>query len=192
MSATPRTFEFGEEEDGQADGEFGPATAPHRDDEENISGSLARTRMTRIDALGRVRTRHIQHGVRNCYPEKKYITTTTVSGYPLSAKITMPSCANFSVYDIEDTILRKCMFFFSCVLNHGSRNTIVYCEDTTQIEKISRRRTSSQRLYSLRRRRHMHHPCRRPPTESSTNSETVTTRPGRNPRPSMLFSRCAS
>ena len=39
-----------------------------------------------------------------------------------------------SIYDIDSNIKAKCMFFYSCLLNNGSQKTIVYCEDTNDID----------------------------------------------------------
>ena len=38
-----------------------------------------------------------------------------------------------SIYEIDNIIKAKCMFFFSCLLNNGSKKCIIYCRDTNEI-----------------------------------------------------------
>jgi len=64
--------------------------------------------------------------------EKKFIT---------DYKIWLPSIhednsqlnEELSVYKIDEVIKGKCNFFFSCLLNNGSKKCIIYCQDTNEI-----------------------------------------------------------
>jgi superfamily II DNA or RNA helicase len=39
-----------------------------------------------------------------------------------------------SIYDIDSVIKAKCKYFYSCLLNNGSRKCIIYCIDTKEIK----------------------------------------------------------
>jgi len=64
--------------------------------------------------------------------EKKFIT---------DYKIWLPSIhednsqlnKELSIYEIDEVIKGKCNFFFSCLLNNGSKKCIIYCQDTNEI-----------------------------------------------------------
>jgi hypothetical protein len=134
-------------EDRQDKAEFGPATAPHSDDEENILRKREdeddEDQSMHWDVFGPV----IYNMEFATAIQKKNTSPTYRIWVPSIRENNDALLRELSVYDIEDTILRKCMFFFSCVLNHGSRNTIVYCEDTTQIEKFRDAGHHPQRLW---------------------------------------------
>lgn len=67
--------------------------------------------------------------------ENKYIT---------DYKIWLPSIhenndelnKELSIYMIDETIKAKCNFFFSCIINNGSKKCIIYCIDTTEITNM--------------------------------------------------------
>jgi superfamily II DNA or RNA helicase len=66
---------------------------------------------------------------------KKYIT---------DYKIWLPSIhednskleEELSIYEIDNAIKAKCNFFFSCLLNNGSKKCIIYCMDTNEITNM--------------------------------------------------------
>ena len=41
-----------------------------------------------------------------------------------------------SIYEIDNYIKAKCVFFFSCLLNNGSKKCIVYCQHTNEINLL--------------------------------------------------------
>ncbi len=41
-----------------------------------------------------------------------------------------------SVYNIDSSLKNRCNFLFSCILNNGSRKTIIYCKDTIDMNSM--------------------------------------------------------
>ena len=41
-----------------------------------------------------------------------------------------------SVYNIDSSLKNRCNFLFSCILNNGSRKTIIYCKDTNDMNSM--------------------------------------------------------
>jgi superfamily II DNA or RNA helicase len=41
-----------------------------------------------------------------------------------------------SIYNIDDTIKAKCKYFYSCLLNQGSKKCIIYCINTDELNNM--------------------------------------------------------
>ena len=80
--------------------------------------------------------------------DKKYIT---------DYKIWLPSIhednnqldTELSIYQIDFIIKSKCKYFYSCLLNNGSRKCIIYCIDTKEINEIINAMNSLNNFYYL-------------------------------------------
>ena len=80
--------------------------------------------------------------------EKKFIT---------DYKIWLPSIhednsqlnEELSVYEIDEVIKGKCNFFFSCLLNNGSKKCIIYCQDTNEINLMIEAMNKLNEFYCL-------------------------------------------
>ena len=80
--------------------------------------------------------------------EKKFIT---------DYKIWLPSIhednsqleKELSIYDIDGVMKGKCNFFFSCLLNNGSKKCIIYCQDTNEIKLMTEAMSKLNEFYCL-------------------------------------------
>ena len=80
--------------------------------------------------------------------EKKFIT---------DYKIWLPSIhednsqldKELSIYEIDYVIKAKCIFFFSCLLNNGSKKCIIYCKDTNEIDDMMKAMDKLNEFYCL-------------------------------------------
>ena len=54
-----------------------------------------------------------------------------------------------SIYKIDSVIKSKCNFLFSCLLNNGSKKTIIYCIDTNEINEMIIAMKSINDFYTL-------------------------------------------
>jgi superfamily II DNA or RNA helicase len=68
--------------------------------------------------------------------EKKFITDYKI-WLPALHEDNTKLNKELSIYEIDDTIKAKCKFFFSCMLNNGSKKCIIYCQDTKEINIMS-------------------------------------------------------
>ena len=61
--------------------------------------------------------------------EKKYVT---------DHRIWIPSISetNLSIYEIDNLIKSKCIFFISCLSKNGSQKCITYCTDNDKIDLV--------------------------------------------------------
>jgi superfamily II DNA or RNA helicase len=72
---------------------------------------------------------------------KMNFTDAIKNKYITDYKIWLPSIheensqldKELSIYGIDEMIKAKCKFFFSCLLNNGSKKCIIYCQDTNEI-----------------------------------------------------------
>jgi superfamily II DNA or RNA helicase len=80
--------------------------------------------------------------------EKKFIT---------DYKIWLPSIhednsqleKELSIYEIDGVMKGKCNFFFSCLLNNGSKKCIIYCQDTNEIKLMIEAMSKLNEFYCL-------------------------------------------
>jgi superfamily II DNA or RNA helicase len=80
--------------------------------------------------------------------ENKYIT---------DYKIWLPSIHEdnkqldneLNIYEIDSTIKAKCKYFYSCLLNNGSRKCIIYCIDTEEITNMINSMNKLNEFYYL-------------------------------------------
>lgn len=80
--------------------------------------------------------------------EKKYIC---------DYKVWLPSIhedneklnSELNIYNMDNTIKSKCVFLFSCMLNHGARKCIVYCTDTKEIDVMMKAVGELNKYYLL-------------------------------------------
>lgn len=80
--------------------------------------------------------------------EKKFIT---------DYKIWLPSIhednsqleKELSIYEIDGVMKGKCNFFFSCLLNNGSKKCIIYCQDTKEIKLMIEAMNKLNEFYCL-------------------------------------------
>jgi len=54
-----------------------------------------------------------------------------------------------SIYEIDKVIKGKCNFFFSCLLNNGSKKCIIYCQDTNEINLMIEAMNKLNEFYCL-------------------------------------------
>jgi superfamily II DNA or RNA helicase len=54
-----------------------------------------------------------------------------------------------SIYEIDSSIKAKCKYFYSCLLNNGSRKCIIYCIDTKEITQMINGMKSLNEFYAL-------------------------------------------
>ena len=66
------------------------------------------------------------------------------NGYICDYKIWLPSIhenndelkKELSIYDIDNNIKNRCKYLYSCILNNGSRKTIIYCKNTNDMNEM--------------------------------------------------------
>jgi len=66
------------------------------------------------------------------------------NGYICDYKIWLPSIhenndelnKELSIYDIDNNIKNRCLYLYSCILNNGSRKTIIYCKNTNDMNEM--------------------------------------------------------
>ena len=72
------------------------------------------------------------------------LTDAIINKYITDYKIWLPSIhenneklkEELSIYDIDESLKNRCLYLLSCLLNNGSRKTIIYCKDTNDMNSI--------------------------------------------------------
>ena len=106
MSATPRIYELEDDNDGN----------------ENIDLGETVYNMTFTEAI-----------------EKKYICDYRIwlpSIHEDNSDLNNKLINEIGIYDIDNELKAKCMFLFKCLLFHGSKKCILYCQDTNNLNDI--------------------------------------------------------
>ena len=80
--------------------------------------------------------------------ENKYITDYQL-WLPSIHEDTSKLDKELSIYDIDSVIKAKSTFLFSCLLNNGSRKTIVYCSDRDELDKLMNSINALKKFYYL-------------------------------------------
>ena len=72
------------------------------------------------------------------------LTDAIINKYITDYKIWLPSIhenneklkEELSIYDIDESLKNRCLYLLSCLLNNGSRKTIIYCKDTNDMNSM--------------------------------------------------------
>ena len=67
--------------------------------------------------------------------EKKYITDYRI-WLPSISEIIDELLQELGIYQIDNVMKSKCIYFFACLLKNGSRKCIIYCIDNDEIDSM--------------------------------------------------------
>ena len=80
--------------------------------------------------------------------QKKYITDYQI-WLPSISENNDELINDLTIYSIDHVIKAKCIFFFSCLVNNGSRKCIIYCIDNNELENMKESMNKLNEYYCL-------------------------------------------